>query len=61
LTIHYALYLGIVVFGYPEEQVSIGLHERVGPCNETTPAPNAFGLVSILSRIVCKVMTQIYL
>ena len=49
LAIHYALYLGIVIFGYPEEEVSIGLHERIGPCNQTVPLHTAFGTVSILS------------
>jgi len=46
LAVHYALYLGFVIFGYPEEEVSIGLHERIGPCNETVPLHTAFGTVS---------------
>jgi len=48
LAVHYALYLGMVIFGYPEEEVSIGLHERIGPCNETVPLHTAFGTVSTL-------------
>ncbi|PSN54220.1 hypothetical protein C0J52_03544 [Blattella germanica] len=31
LTIHYALFLGLTIFGHPEQEVSIGLHERIGP------------------------------
>jgi hypothetical protein len=49
LAIHYALYLGIVIFGYPEEEVSIGLHERIGPCNQTVPIHTVFGTVCIFS------------
>jgi len=47
LAVHYALYLDMVIFDYPEE-VSIGLHERIGPCNETVPLHTAFGTVSTL-------------
>jgi hypothetical protein len=49
LALHYALYLGLVIFGYPEEEVSIGLHERIGPCNQTVPIHTVFGTVSIIS------------
>lgn len=53
LAVHYALYLGIVIFGYPEEEVSIGLHERIGPCNETVPLHTAFGTVLSKRRYLC--------
>ncbi|KAJ9592732.1 hypothetical protein L9F63_015612, partial [Diploptera punctata] len=43
LVIHYVLFLGFTIFGYPEEEVSIGLHERIGSCNETVPIQTAFG------------------
>ncbi|KAK3862835.1 hypothetical protein Pcinc_031338 [Petrolisthes cinctipes] len=43
LVVHYGLYLGMVVFGHPENEVSIGLHERVGPCDETSVVYTATG------------------
>ena len=51
LIIHYTLFLCLTIFGHPEEEVSIGLHERVGPCNENVPIQTAFGTVSIESMI----------
>lgn len=48
LIVHYGLYLGMVVFGHPENEVSIGLHERVGPCDQTTVVYTATGGVSHL-------------
>jgi hypothetical protein len=51
LAIHYALYLGFVIFGHPEEEVSIGLHERIGPCNQTVPIHTVFGTVCIFSSL----------
>lgn len=48
LVIHYCVYLGMVIWGNPEKEVSIGLHEPTGPCNAVVPVQTAFG--SILEK-----------
>ncbi|KAJ4439185.1 hypothetical protein ANN_15145 [Periplaneta americana] len=53
LVLHYALFLCLVIFGYPEREVSVGLHERIGPCNETVPMHTAFGTVLTKRRYLC--------
>ncbi|XP_021914825.1 uncharacterized protein LOC110827445 [Zootermopsis nevadensis] len=53
LALHYSLYLSFVIFGHPEEEVSIGLHERIGPCNETVPVYTASGIVLSRRRYLC--------
>lgn len=45
LILHYSCYMGIVLFFKPEDEVSIGVHEKTGPCNETSPVQTAFGMV----------------
>lgn len=37
LICHYAVQLLTAAFINPEEMVSVGLHERVGDCNEMVP------------------------
>lgn len=44
--IHYGLFYGCGIFGSPEKEVSIGLHEPVGPCNEYTSVQTVLGMVS---------------
>lgn len=34
---HYLVWLGTVLFINPEDMISIGLHEKIGNCNETVP------------------------
>ncbi|RXG52032.1 hypothetical protein Avbf_04044 [Armadillidium vulgare] len=34
LLLHYSLYLGMAVFGHPEREVSMGLHEKPGNCSQ---------------------------
>lgn len=46
LILHYGSFFGMVLFGNPEDEVSIGLHERTGPCDEFVPIRTAFGSVS---------------
>lgn len=46
MVLHYGLYLGMALFGSPENEVSIGLHERTGPCDERTKVYTAIGGVS---------------
>ncbi|XP_067003157.2 uncharacterized protein [Anabrus simplex] len=53
LILHYSLFLGMVLFGSPENEVSIGLHEKTGPCNETAPIQTAFGTVLQKRRYLC--------
>lgn len=61
---HYGLYLGMVMFGHPEKEVSIGLHEKVGPCDQKSVVYTATGGVSqfplcIFKYSVCLVATNI--
>lgn len=53
LILHYGLYLGMAVFGSPEDEVSIGLHERTGPCDEKSPVYTAFGGVLERRKYLC--------
>jgi hypothetical protein len=46
LLIHYITYIVLVFTAKPESQVAYGLHETIGPCQETTPVYTAFGHVS---------------
>ena len=46
LLIHYFVYVFLVFTAKPENQVSYGMHETIGPCQETTPVYTAFGHVS---------------
>lgn len=34
---HYLVNLGTAIFINPEDMISIGLHEKIGNCNETVP------------------------
>jgi hypothetical protein len=46
LIIHYSFYVILVFISKPENNVVTGLHEPVGPCQETVPVYTAFGHVS---------------
>ncbi|XP_076065535.1 uncharacterized protein LOC143039413 [Oratosquilla oratoria] len=43
LVVHYGVYLSFAIFGSPENEVSIGMHEIAGPCDEYITVPTAFG------------------
>lgn len=43
LVLYYATFFYFTIWGNPENEVSIGLHEEIGPCNITVPS---FGTVS---------------
>lgn len=43
LVVYYATFLGLATWGKPENEVSIGPHEEIGPCNITI---SSFGTVS---------------
>lgn len=45
LIVHYSVFLGMVVYGYPEREVSVGLHEPVGPCNTVRPVQTVTGVI----------------
>lgn len=45
LVVYYMTFLCLTIWGKPENEVSIGLHEEIGPCNITV---SSFGTVSIL-------------
>lgn len=45
LILHYSCYMSCVLYFKPELEVSIGVHEKTGPCNETSPVQTAFGMV----------------
>jgi hypothetical protein len=34
LILHYSVYMGMALFGDPEYEISVGVHEKIGPCNE---------------------------
>lgn len=45
LAVHYITYWVFVVFLDPAKEVSVGLHEPVGPCNEMASLTTPFGQV----------------
>lgn len=47
LLLHYSLFWSMAVFWKPENEIAIGLKERVGPCDEYVPIHTAFGMVNI--------------
>ncbi|CAH1233458.1 Hypp747 [Branchiostoma lanceolatum] len=47
--IHFLTFAGLAVFAKPESIVSTGVHEPLGPCNETMQMYNAIGQVCIYS------------
>ncbi|CAH0385600.1 unnamed protein product [Bemisia tabaci] len=53
LLIHYGLFYGCGIFGSPEKEVSIGLHEPVGPCNEYTSVQTVLGMVLKKRKYLC--------
>lgn len=50
---HYALYVLLVIFAEPEKSVVVGLHEKIGPCNETTLIRTPFGQVLKRRKYFC--------
>ncbi|XP_065566105.1 uncharacterized protein LOC136030926 [Artemia franciscana] len=53
LMLHYSCYLGIVIFGKPENEVSTGPHEKLGPCNEIVPVQTVFGMTLEKRKYLC--------
>ncbi|XP_045784425.1 uncharacterized protein LOC123880364 isoform X2 [Maniola jurtina] len=53
LAVHYLIYWIFVVFFDPAKEISVGLHEPVGPCNETTPLITPFGKTLYKRKYFC--------
>ncbi|XP_046631520.1 uncharacterized protein LOC124311188 [Daphnia pulicaria] len=53
LILHYSCYLSTVLLFKPEDEVSIGVHEKTGPCNETSPIQTAFGMTLKKRKFLC--------
>lgn len=45
--LHYSFYIYLVLFSKPETSVSIGYHQRTGPCGVTVPVHTPFGMVRL--------------
>jgi len=46
LILHYSVYLWMAVYRNPEEEVAVGLHEKIGPCDEWIEMPTVFTLIT---------------
>ncbi|XP_078699035.1 uncharacterized protein LOC144926286 [Branchiostoma floridae x Branchiostoma belcheri] len=51
--IHFLTFAGLAVFAKPESIVSTGIHEPLGPCNETVEFYNAIGQVVSKRKYLC--------
>ena len=59
LALHYSLWMGMVLVGRPEREVSTGLHETLGRCDSVVPLQTASGLVSAAARTCPRKMSSI--
>ncbi|CAL8115048.1 unnamed protein product [Orchesella dallaii] len=46
LILHYSVYLGMAMYGNPEDEIAVGLHEKIGPCDEWVEQQTIFTLVT---------------
>ncbi|CAK1555023.1 unnamed protein product [Leptosia nina] len=53
LALHYTIYLAFVVFFKPENEVSVGFHQPVGPCGETETLVTPFGQTLYKNKYLC--------
>lgn len=53
LVFHYTLFLLITTLAHPENEVSVGYHQPVGPCNETVQFPSAAGKLLSKGKYLC--------
>lgn len=44
LILHYSIYMGMALWGDPEHEVSVGLHEKIGPCDDWIELDTIFTL-----------------
>lgn len=55
LVLYHLFFLGMVAIGAPEREVSIGFHQKTGPCDHYTEVKSSFGAVSSSSfRHACR-------
>ncbi|XP_077301908.1 uncharacterized protein LOC143922518 [Arctopsyche grandis] len=50
---HYATYLGFTIWGQPEAEVSMGMHEPIGSCSQIVTQKTAFGTVLRKRKYLC--------
>ncbi|KAI5701229.1 hypothetical protein M8J75_007463 [Diaphorina citri] len=53
LVVHYSIFLILALFGSPENEISIGYHEQIGPCNQTVQFPSAVGKLLSKRKYLC--------
>nr|XP_034839718.1 uncharacterized protein LOC117995809 [Maniola hyperantus] len=53
LAVHYIIYWIFVVFFDPTKEISVGLHEPVGPCNEVASLTTPFGQTLYKRKYFC--------
>jgi len=53
LLLHYSVYWVMAVFFNPEDEISIGLHEQVGPCDVYQDVHTAFGMTLKKRKYLC--------
>jgi hypothetical protein len=40
----------MTIFFNPEDEISVGVHETIGPCNETQDVNTVLGMVMLISQ-----------
>jgi len=53
LLLHYSCYMVCLLNFKPEDEVSIGVHEKLGPCDEFSPVVTAFGMTLQKRKYLC--------
>ncbi|XP_033209132.1 uncharacterized protein LOC117167967 isoform X2 [Belonocnema kinseyi] len=53
LVIYYLIFFGMALIGDPSSEVSIGLHEPIGPCEEKVAIKTAFGQTLYKRKYLC--------
>ncbi|XP_046414735.1 uncharacterized protein LOC124176911 isoform X1 [Neodiprion fabricii] len=53
LLVYYSLFLGLTIIGDPSKEVSIGFHERIGPCDEIVGITSALGQTLYKNKYLC--------
>ncbi|XP_024944272.1 uncharacterized protein LOC107271244 [Cephus cinctus] len=53
LMVYYSVFLAMALIGDPSKEVSIGLHEQIGPCDEMVPITSALGQTLYKRRYLC--------
>ncbi|XP_071050816.1 uncharacterized protein [Onthophagus taurus] len=53
LILHYATFLGMCLYFKPGNDISIGLKEPIGPCDEFSPVHTPFGMVLQKRKYLC--------